>query len=141
MANEQEDPIEKKPKASKPKAEKPAEKSQDGGIPLPSSGRTDPNDYAPVGFDKDGKVAHKPVRKSSPSIIRALVPCCCSCVIKAFANVDLPAPERPVIQMVWPISTPFESSKRVRFTADTRTCRQTQERHAAALIRQTYPNA
>ena len=39
------------------KAEKPAvEKSQDGGIPLPSSGRTDPNDYAPVGFDKDGKL-------------------------------------------------------------------------------------
>ena len=37
------------------KAEKPAEKSQDGGIPLPNS-RNDPNDYAPVGFDKDGKL-------------------------------------------------------------------------------------
>ena len=38
------------------KAEKPAgEKSQDGGIPLPNT-RNDPNDYAPVGFDKDGKL-------------------------------------------------------------------------------------
>ncbi|MCB1542637.1 MAG: hypothetical protein KDJ25_17840 [Rhodoblastus sp.] len=37
------------------KAEKPAEKPQGGGIPLPNS-RTDPNDYAPVGFDKDGKL-------------------------------------------------------------------------------------
>lgn len=38
------------------KAERPAaEKSQDGGIPLPNS-RSDPNDYAPVGFDKDGKL-------------------------------------------------------------------------------------
>ena len=37
------------------KAEKPAERSQDGGLPLPSS-RSDPNDYAPVGFDKDGKL-------------------------------------------------------------------------------------
>lgn len=36
------------------KSDKPAEKSQDGGIPLPNS-RNDPNDYAPVGFDKDGK--------------------------------------------------------------------------------------
>lgn len=43
-------------KAGKPaKAEKPdGEKTANGGIPLPSS-RTDPNDYAPVGFDKDGK--------------------------------------------------------------------------------------
>ena len=51
----------KKPVAAKAgksaKAEKPAaEKSQDGGIPLPSSGKSDPNDYAPVGFDKDGKL-------------------------------------------------------------------------------------
>jgi hypothetical protein len=51
----------KKPVAAKKpgkaaKAEKPtAEKSQDGGIPLPNS-RSDPNDYAPVGFDKDGKL-------------------------------------------------------------------------------------
>ena len=38
------------------KAEKPAaEKSQDGGIPLPRT-REDPMDYAPVGFDKDGKL-------------------------------------------------------------------------------------
>lgn len=35
------------------KADKPAEKATGGGIPLPSS-RTDPNDYAPVGFDKNG---------------------------------------------------------------------------------------
>ena len=49
-------------KAAKPaktaKTEKPAKtesgKSPDGGIPLPST-RDDPNDYAPVGFDKDGK--------------------------------------------------------------------------------------
>lgn len=51
----------KKPVAAKKtgkaaKAETPAaEKSQDGGIPLPNS-RHDPNDYAPVGFDKDGKL-------------------------------------------------------------------------------------
>ncbi|HMN70605.1 MAG TPA: hypothetical protein PKA55_01915 [Rhodoblastus sp.] len=37
------------------KAEKPAEKSESGGIPLPSN-RTDPNDYAPVGFDKNGNL-------------------------------------------------------------------------------------
>ena len=38
------------------KAEKPvSERSQDGGIPLPN-GKQDPNDYAPVGFDKDGKL-------------------------------------------------------------------------------------
>lgn len=37
------------------KTEKPAEKSGDGGIPLPGN-RTDPNDYAPVGFDKNGNL-------------------------------------------------------------------------------------
>ncbi len=44
-------------KSGKPaRAENPAaEKSQGGGIPLPNS-RNDPNDYAPVGFDKDGKL-------------------------------------------------------------------------------------
>ena len=48
----------KKPaaKGKTAKAEKPAaERSQDGGIPLPSS-RQNPDDYAPVGFDKDGKL-------------------------------------------------------------------------------------
>lgn len=35
------------------KTEKPAEKPAGGGIPLPSN-RVDPNDYAPVGFDKNG---------------------------------------------------------------------------------------
>ncbi|HPG01466.1 MAG TPA: hypothetical protein P5256_07050 [Beijerinckiaceae bacterium] len=35
------------------KTEKPAERAVGGGIPLPNS-RTDPNDYAPVGFDKNG---------------------------------------------------------------------------------------
>ncbi|MFV0281002.1 MAG: hypothetical protein ACK5JM_09640 [Rhodoblastus sp.] len=37
------------------KAAKPASGEPDGGIPLPTT-RENPDDYAPVGFDKDGRL-------------------------------------------------------------------------------------
>ncbi len=43
-------------KSKNAKSEKSTEKSGDGGLPLPSS-RNDPNDYSPVGFDKNGNLS------------------------------------------------------------------------------------